>query len=486
MNLRVTPQILVNQSIASARRHTARLGTLQEQASTGNRLLRPSDGPLETATVLADKAQDLRMDAYLENLRDARSTLDLSVSSLRETSEILSQARQVAIEASHSTNDRTSFEALAQQVDALFNRLLNVANTQNAGRYLYGGTAVQNTPFTVTSKDSAGRALAVAYGGANERGEVVVDSQEFVATNYSGAQVFQSRRRGTTVFTGNTGAAPGSGTDSATGQDTLLVQHTATTYEPGSGVQPGSGSAGSDTILGPAGAHRLTIIDTSGIGASGTVSLDGGPPISFTNADTNLKVTGPGGETVFLNTTAISPGFNGDVAITATGTLSVDGGASQVGIDFSTNQIVTDSQTGAVTNVDSSQIRRTGTEHLDYTGTYDAFQILMALRDDLRNTSNLNETQQIESISRRLSELDRVRDSVLEIVGEQSASLENLESLERRTQDLQLELRKQVSDLEAADISEVVLNLQSQDNALRLTLAAAARVLDQSLLDFLR
>src|SRR5439155_11953260 len=100
--------------------------------------------------------------------------------------------------------------------------------------------------------------------------------------------------------------------------------HTSTTYQAGSGVQTGSGSAAGDTVIGPAGAHQLTIVDTSGTGAAGTVSLDGGPAVAFTNADTNLKVSGPNGQVVFVDTTAITANFNGTVNITANGTVSVD------------------------------------------------------------------------------------------------------------------------------------------------------------------
>ena len=120
--------------------------------------------------------------------------------------------------------------------------------------------------------------------------------------------------------------------------------------------------------------------------ASGTASLNGGPAISWTNTDTNLQVVGPNGEVAYIDTSAITAGFNGSVSLTANGTLSTDGGASTTPITFSSNQVVTNSQTGAVTNVNSTNIHQAGTDHLEYTGTLDAFQTLIALRNDLLNT----------------------------------------------------------------------------------------------------
>jgi flagellin-like hook-associated protein FlgL len=410
----------------------------------------------------------------------------VSVSALQDAGGILSKAREIALEGAQSGNDAASYEALAQQVDALINRLLDAGNTQNGGRYIFAGTATNVAPFRVQSTNAAGQPQSVVYQGGTDPVREVVGATRTMATLAPGDAMFQSRQRAATVYSTTTGAIAGTPVDSATGQGTLTVMHTLTTYASGSGVAAGISSPSGDTIIGPTGEHRLTINDTSGTGASGFVSLDGGPQIPFTSSDTNLKLSGPTGDVVYIDTTAIAPGFSGDVDITAGGTLSVDGGATQVAIDFSTNQVVTDGASGAVTNVNSSAIRRAGTDQTDYTGTYDAFQILIALRDDLRNARGQTSSAQIQSISRRVGELERVHAGILDAVGEQSVSLENLDALEQRIKDVQLEVQKQSADLESVDLSSAVLELQNEETLLKLTYAAASTVFDQSLLDFLR
>jgi ABC-2 type transport system permease protein len=143
------------------------------------------------------------------------------------------------------------------------------------------------------------------------------------------------------------------------------VKHDATTYAGSSGVAVGASSARRDTVIGPAGAHKLAIQDTSGNGSAGTVSLNGGAPVKFTNTDTNLKVIGSAGESVYIDTTAISPKFNGTVDITATGSLTSDGGATSVPIDFTEKQQVTNASTGEVIAVNSTKIRKAGIHYSD-------------------------------------------------------------------------------------------------------------------------
>jgi flagellin-like hook-associated protein FlgL len=189
---------------------------------------------------------------------------------------------------------------------------------------------------------------------------------------------------------------------------------------------------------------------------------------------------------VYLDTSAITAGFNGSVAITANGTLSVDNGATTVPINFSSNQVVTNGTTGAITNVNSTSIQSTGAASLSYTGTYDAFQILEALRDDLRNTRGLSQQDQLQSISQRLGELDRVRTNILQVVGSQSADLQNLQGMQSHLDDMQLQTRQLTSNVEGADLSQVVVNLQAQQNLLRLTLDTTAKIFEQNLADFLK
>lgn len=480
MQLRITPQVLVANAVNNAQRQTDQLAILQQQASTGLRILQPSDDPLAALQVLSDQAQNNRLDVYHQNIADAQAKLNSSVSTLTQVTNLLSQAKSVALQGANDLNSPESYQAMGDQVDAILQGIIQLANTQQNGQYLYGGTAAQTTPFAVN-----GQGQVVYNGSALGLNEPVGQGQQ-VETLYAGSQVFQSQQRGATVFTGTTGAAAGTGTDSATGEGTLVVAHTSTTYAAGSGVQAGTGSASGDTILGPAGAHTLTIVDTSGTGASGTVQLDNGPAIAFKNTDTNLQVQGPNGETVFLNTTAIAAGFNGSVAITSNGTLSVDGGASSVPINFSGNQVVTNSQTGAVTNVNSTNIRQTGSDDISNTGAYDVFQILASLRDALRNTRNLPPSQQTDAVGQTLQELDRVRTSVLAVVGQQSASLQNLQGIDKHIQDVQLQTKQQIGNLQDADLTQVVIGMQEQQNMLQATLYSASRIMNLSLLDFLR
>ena len=189
---------------------------------------------------------------------------------------------------------------------------------------------------------------------------------------------------------------------------------------------------------------------------------------------------------MFVDTTAIAPGFVGTVDITATGTLSIDGGASSIPIDFTNDQAVTDSVTGVVTHVDTTNVRLTGSNRVEYDQTLDAFEVLELLERDLRNSDNLAEHDLQDSIQRRLGDLDRIINQLLEATGEQSTTLANLDSLQARSEDLKLNLQARSAEIASTDYTEAIIELQQSQSMLEYTYAASARLLSVSLLDFLR
>lgn len=484
--VRITPTFFLKQTIRTVQRYYGRITDLQIQAATGMRVRKPSDAPAEHALGQFLAADIARIDAHLANLEEARTTLNLTVDTLRDVADLLRNVRETILEANQATLDRSQYETLADRVDSLLNRLLDLANTKVRGRYLFAGTALDQQPFVVTQSDLAGRPLEVAYRGSSVGLEFVVGLGRTVSAMPPGAAVFMARESGRSAYLGQTGARPGQGTDNATGRTVLQVLHTATSYAPGSGVAPGASSATGDTILGPAGANVLTIVDTSGTGTSGTVSLNGGPEISWTNTDTDLRVEGPNGEVVYVDMSAITPGFSGDVDITADGALTIDGGTTTVPITFSANQTVTDGNTGEVIFVDTTQVRRTGTELIDHQGRYDVFQLLSTLAQDLRAAADRTPGDNGVLFARHLEELDRLYNRVLEVVGEQSSLLELLDGARNRAEATKIELERLRQEAVAADISEVVLNLKAEEASLQLTLGATARLLNISLLNFLQ
>ena len=111
---------------------------------------------------------------------------------------------------------------------------------------------------------------------------------------------------------------------------------------------------------------------------------------------------------------------------------------------------------------------------------------MIALRDELLNTENRSASDHAAALDRRLGDIERVQSHVLDILGVKSVSLQQIERLQIRTEDLQLSGKIQYSDTVSADVTESVTRLQELTNLQQFTLAAVSRYLTPNLLNYLQ
>lgn len=123
-------------------------------------------------------------------------------------------------------------------------------------------------------------------------------------------------------------------------------------------------------------------------------------------------------------------------------------------------------------------INVTGTDA--FQSSVDIFNMLIGIRDDLRagNQASLRTT--------RLTELQGAQSQLLLAEARFGAVSNRLDRIEGTAQDLILELEEVLSDKIDADFAEVMTRFNVGSNALQAALNAAARVIQPSLLDFVR
>ena len=474
MFTRITPQHVSNNSIRYSSHHSNNLAKLQRQISTGIRLEKPSDAPADMADLLSSKELVRRIETDLKNISVAKSVLNQGVTQLTSAKNAITRAKSLALDGVQSVEK----EALADDINGILNLLVDIGNATDGVSPLFSGVA-GGRPFEISGYNNENEATGVTYVGDDQRSSIAVGRELYVDAFYSGSEVFQPQDRGETVFAGDTGAKAGTGTDTQIGSGSLLIRHTNTVYAAGSGLQASASSPGFDSIIG---SHELTV---DGVGM--TIQLDGGAKIPFTGAEASLEVSGLSGNRISIDTTGFTPGFSGTVALTGEGVMSMDGGTTEVPIDFTDNQVIQDPNTGRVTYVDTTEVRQAGLDYVEFTGTADVFETLIQLRDDLRNTRDLPPGEWEDAMQRRIGDLTRVHDHILTVVGRQSVALENLEGMERRSEDYQLEMAKRVDSLESTDMIAAITNLQNEQNMLQYTYAVSANLMNgANLLDYIQ
>jgi flagellar hook-associated protein 3 FlgL len=142
--------------------------------------------------------------------------------------------------------------------------------------------------------------------------------------------------------------------------------------------------------------------------------------------------------------------------------------------------------TNSVIHVDTTELVRSGREQTTFSGTPNLFDSLQGIVDDLRNGEGVNRNVMVDRIGVRLREFDRSQSDLLLGLGLLGSTSRRIQSSEERLLDLRVELQGLVSNVEDADFSLTALDLTRAEQTLQLAQATGSRVIQQSLLNFLR
>jgi flagellar hook-associated protein 3 FlgL len=262
--------------------NTEALMRLQEQASTGSRINRVSDDPSAAYRIMGLNTQGRSLSNYSDNLSDVVSLLNLSSTVIQQMGSSLTDAKTRLTQIASGIYSEDGRKGAAQGINEILEQIVSLANTQNAGQYLFGGGSIASAPYRVERTD--GKITSVTYQGSYQNRNVEVASGVESSAFYVGDDIFRSNDRGELEFQGQTGAKAGTGTSSVRG-DTWL------------------------TVTGSAGNYNLSIDD-----GLTTVNTDG--------TDTNLAVkNSKTGEILYVDTTALTgPGVD---LVRAPGTYDV-------------------------------------------------------------------------------------------------------------------------------------------------------------------
>jgi len=158
-----------------------RVNTVKDQAVSGLKVREASDAPASWPYVsdLVDSIGD--QEVLGKNAGRAISMLGVADSTLREASSVMKRAREVAVRFSTGSFNDEDRASAASEIDGLRDSMLDLANTDVGGRYIFSGNAYDAPAF-----DSTG-----AYVGSNDTPTITIgEDGDSVTAGFDGAEVF--------------------------------------------------------------------------------------------------------------------------------------------------------------------------------------------------------------------------------------------------------------------------------------------------------
>ena len=213
--MRISTSQIFDAGSASIQKSQSGLYKLQNQLSTGRRILTPQDDPVASAQALIT-TQSMGVNAqHITNQGQAKSQLGLVDSQIASLVTALQNVRERVIQAGNTTLNQSDRNTIATELESRLSEMMGIANSDNgSGEYLFSGYSGNVRPFSVNGAVSAtppATTPPVEYSGDDGERVLQVSSSRQVAVSVAGSDLFMTAKQGNGTFVAATGGNFGVG-----------------------------------------------------------------------------------------------------------------------------------------------------------------------------------------------------------------------------------------------------------------------------------
>ena len=195
--MRVTTSMIFNSGTSGLQARQSDLYKLQNQLSTGRRILSPEDDPIGASEALQVTQSKGVNQQFLDNQANAQTQLSYLESTLGSVTDELSRISELAAGAVSSSSSQRGM--VAAELKGRMESLIGLANSQDGtGQYIFAGYKTTTKPFVAVSQASSPpvvpayslNAPYVQYNGDAGKPTLQVTHSQDMAVSENGLDVF--------------------------------------------------------------------------------------------------------------------------------------------------------------------------------------------------------------------------------------------------------------------------------------------------------
>lgn len=152
--MRVTQGMISNSMLNNLSKSYGKLDKYLDQLSTGRKINRPSDDPFIAMKGMGYRTEVKQIEQFKRNTNEVHNWMDNSDDALSNATSALQRIRELASQAANDTYDAEQRENISKEVEQLKEDLIDIANTNVNGKYIFNGTNTNEAPIT---KDDDGQ-----------------------------------------------------------------------------------------------------------------------------------------------------------------------------------------------------------------------------------------------------------------------------------------------------------------------------------------
>lgn len=205
--MRISTSMIFNNGTSGMQARQSDLYKVQQQLSTGRRVLSPQDDPIAASEALQVSQSKAVNKQYLDNQATAKSELGLLDTTLGSVVDQLQAMREKAVQAGNASYSPAQRGMIADELKQRQQSLLALANTQDSnGLYVFSGFQSTTQPFQLNGARAypyaAGGQSYVTYQGDSGQQNLQVSASQVMASSENGMEVFMQVKNAAGNVTG--------------------------------------------------------------------------------------------------------------------------------------------------------------------------------------------------------------------------------------------------------------------------------------------
>ena len=194
---RTTLTMPSRQSLANLEAIRTRRQRATDEVSTGLRVRRPSDGPVESGGIIRTQSALASLGHFRSSLQAVSDQLRAADTALSQAVDLVTRAGSLASQGANFNQTAATRAGIATEIEGLIQNLVTIANSEFSGKFLFSGLAEETRPFVVDASSPDG----VAYRGDQGRRSVAFPGGAEGPASLDGQSLFLAADQ----FVGNCG-----------------------------------------------------------------------------------------------------------------------------------------------------------------------------------------------------------------------------------------------------------------------------------------
>lgn len=178
--MRVSSFLIYDRVTKAIQQDLTDLYHLYEQAASGKKINRPSQGVIETSRAMVYRLSIRAQKQFKANIEDTKVFLEATDSVLSHVSDSVIRTKELALQAVNGTLSKEDRVSISKEIEEIEKHLLSLSNTTVRGKYIFSGMKTETPAY-----DTAG-----TYQGDNNHINIQTSSNGTVIKNLTGPEVF--------------------------------------------------------------------------------------------------------------------------------------------------------------------------------------------------------------------------------------------------------------------------------------------------------